>query len=127
MFLVVGNAIFNNSLRDQLRRRESVIGANPDVIIDVGARSIRDLGLSPTALAAVVQSYANSVDRVMYLGIAVACIAFCTSWGMGNGNIMEIKKLKEITNENNKKKVEPTPAEENEQIVEKKASGEDQV
>lgn len=108
IFLVVSNAIFNNSLRDQLRQRVSVTGVQPDVIVGVGARSFRGLGLSASALAAVVQSYANSVDRVMYLGIATAVAAFAVSWHMGNGNILEIKKLKELTSDNNTK-VKPAP------------------
>lgn len=117
IFLVIGNAIFNNSLRKQLQERISIIGIDPDVIIDAGARSVRDLGLSVTELAAVVQSYANAVDRVMYLGVAVGVAGLAVSWGMGNSNIMEIKKLKELTNE-----AKPAEAEADKQDTEKQAA-----
>jgi hypothetical protein len=76
----------------------------------VGARSFRVLGLSAFALATVVQSYASSVDKVMYLGIAAAVAALAVIWGMGNGNILKTKKLKELTNSDNDK-AEPVPAE----------------
>ncbi|KAK9489675.1 efflux pump [Lipomyces doorenjongii] len=110
-WVVVTNAIFNNSLRKQLSQRASSIGLDPDVIVDSGARSVRNLGLSASQLAAVVESYSTSIDHAMYLGMAVAASILLFAWGLGFENILEIKKLKELTNDNNNKGAEPAPEE----------------
>ncbi|KAK9241689.1 efflux pump [Lipomyces tetrasporus] len=110
-WVVVANAIFNNSLRKQLSQRASSIGLDPDVIVDSGARSVRNLGLSASQLAAVLESYGTSIDHAMYLGIAVAASMLLFAWGLGFENILEIKRLKELTNDKNKKGAEPAPEE----------------
>ena len=105
-WIVVANAVFNNSLRKQLSNHISSIGLDPDIIIESGARSVRKLGLSPSQLAAVLKAYATSIDHVMYLGIAVAGSILLWAWGMGFDNILEIKKRKELTNNSNEKEAE---------------------
>ena len=90
--LVAANAIFSNTLRKQLLERIDIIGIAPDVIVGAGARSIRDL-VSGDQLAALLEAYANSVDRVMYLGIATAVGAFAFAWGLGWKDIRVQKKL----------------------------------
>ncbi|TVY81379.1 Efflux pump afoB [Lachnellula suecica] len=99
VFLVIGNTIFNNSLRKQLTEHASAVGVTADVVMYAGARSVRDLGLSVTGLAAAIQAYVTAVDHVMYLGVAVGICGFFVSYGMGNANIMEVRKLREITNQ----------------------------
>ena len=91
-WLIVANVIFNNSLHKLLQENASVIGLAPDLIFDAGARGMHNLGLSGTALQALVQSYATSVDRVMYLGagLTAGSLAFC--WGLGWHNILETKE-----------------------------------
>ncbi|KAJ8096544.1 efflux pump [Lipomyces tetrasporus] len=108
-WVVVANAIFNNSLRKQLSQRASSFGLDPDVIVDSGARSVRNLGLSASQLAAVLESYGTSIDHAMYLGIAVAASMLLFAWDLGFENILEIKRLKELTSDNNKKGAEPAP------------------
>jgi hypothetical protein len=110
-WVVVANAIFNNSLRKELSRRASSIGLSPDAIVGSGARSVHNLGLSPSQLRAVLDAYGVSIDHAMYLGIAVAAAILPCAWGLGFENILVIKKLKELTNENSKKKDEPAPEE----------------
>ncbi|KAK9320884.1 efflux pump [Lipomyces orientalis] len=110
-WVVVANSIFNNSLRMQLSQRGSSIGLDPDVVVDSGARSVRNLGLSASQLATVLESYGTSIDHAMYLGIAVAASMLLVAWGLGFENILEIKRLKELTNDNNKKGAEPAPEE----------------
>jgi hypothetical protein len=39
--LIAANAIFSNSLRQQLQQRKVLIGYSPDVIVAAGVRSIR--------------------------------------------------------------------------------------
>ncbi|KAH8693876.1 major facilitator superfamily domain-containing protein [Talaromyces proteolyticus] len=108
-WIVVANSIFNNSLRKQLSRRASRFGLDPDVIVDTGASSLRNLSLSASQLAAVLESYGTSIDHAMYLGIAVAGGMLLSAWGLGFENVLEIKRLKELTNDNNKREAEPAP------------------
>ncbi|KAH8674170.1 major facilitator superfamily domain-containing protein [Xylariales sp. PMI_506] len=91
--LVAANAIFSNVLRSELQQRFAEIGLSADDIINVGVRSIREL-VSGNRLVAVLQAYSNSVDRVMYLGIAVSIAAFAFGWGLG---FKDIRKEKELT------------------------------
>lgn len=83
VWLIVANVIFNNSLHDLLLENASVIGLAPDFVIDAGARGVHSLGLSGAALQALPDSYAEGVDRVMYLGVGLAAgaLAFCCGLG----------------------------------------------
>jgi len=96
--LIAANAIFSNSLRDQLQQRAAEIGLSPDTIVAAGVRSIRDL-VSGSELAAVLAAYAKSIDHVMYLGIAVsaAVLVFCP--GLGWKDIRKTKDLLVLTSE----------------------------
>jgi hypothetical protein len=89
------NAIFSNTLRKQLQERIEVIGVDPDVIVNAGVRSIREL-VSGDQLTATLQSYSNSVDFVMYLGIAVAIAAFGFAWGLGFKDIRKERELRAL-------------------------------
>lgn len=95
VFLVVANATFSNSLRHLLQERIATIGVAPDVIVDAGARSVRQL-VSGDKLDIVLQAYSDSVDNVMYLGIGVAIVAFAFAWGLGWKDIRVEKKLNAI-------------------------------
>ncbi|RMZ82141.1 hypothetical protein DV738_g1888, partial [Chaetothyriales sp. CBS 135597] len=95
VFLVAANAIFSNTLRKQLQQRIAEIGIDPDVIVNIGARSVRDL-VSGDRLAAVLQAYAKSVDAVMYLGIAASVCAFAFAWGLGFKDIRVERKLQAL-------------------------------
>ncbi|KAK5694368.1 hypothetical protein LTR17_024868 [Elasticomyces elasticus] len=64
-WVVVANAIFNNSLRKELSQRMVLIGASPEVIIEVVARNIRAAGLDPSQLVAVLVAYGKAIDRTM--------------------------------------------------------------
>ncbi len=101
VWLIVANVIFNNSLRDLLRENASVIGLAPDLVIAAGARSVHSLGLSGAALQALLDSYAKSIDRVMYLGVGLAVGALVFCWGLGWHNILEIKKKEALVAERN--------------------------
>ncbi|KAK5047142.1 hypothetical protein LTR84_007085 [Exophiala bonariae] len=92
IFLVVANAVFSNSLRKELQERIAVIKLTPEVIIDAGAHNIREL-VSGTELSAVLQAYSDSVDKVMYLGVAVSIVTFAFAWGLGWNDIRVQKKL----------------------------------
>ncbi|KAL2842534.1 major facilitator superfamily domain-containing protein [Aspergillus pseudoustus] len=96
--LIAANAIFSNSLRDQLQQRAAQIGVSPEAIVAAGVRSIRDL-VAGSELAAVLAAYAKSIDHVMYLGIAVsaAVLVFCP--GLGWKDIRKTKDLLVLTNE----------------------------
>ena len=83
VWVVVANAIFNNSLRKELSQRAALIGPSPEVIIEAGARNIRAAGLTPSQLAAVLVAYSKAIDRTMYLGIAVFGSVMLVAWEMG--------------------------------------------
>ena len=91
-WVVVANAIFNNSLRKELSRRAASVDINPDVILGGGASSVHKMGLSAYQLIAVLESYAVGIDHAMYLGIAVAGSILFFSWDLGFKNIRETKR-----------------------------------
>ncbi|KAH6651341.1 major facilitator superfamily-domain-containing protein [Chaetomium tenue] len=94
--LVAANAIFSNTLRSQLQERLPITGIAPDVIINSGVRSVRELVPGGALLAAVLQAYSNSADTVMYLGVAVSVAAFAFAWGLGWKDIHVARNLNAI-------------------------------
>ncbi|KAL2807758.1 major facilitator superfamily domain-containing protein [Aspergillus granulosus] len=90
--LIAANAIFSNSLREQLQQRAAEVRLPPDAIIAAGVRSIRDL-VSGSELTAVLAAYATSIDHVMYLGIAVSIAVLVFSIGLGWKDIRKTKDL----------------------------------
>jgi hypothetical protein len=90
--LIAANAIFSNSLRSELQKRAAQISVSPDTIINVGVRSIRDLA-SGSELTAVLAAYAKSIEKVMYLGIAVSVAVLVFSPGLGWKDIRKVKEL----------------------------------
>ncbi|KAI4867402.1 MFS general substrate transporter [Hypoxylon rubiginosum] len=80
VFLIVAQTIFSNTLRDQIV--QLVPDANAALIIAAGARSVRQV-VSGEQLAGVLQAYSTSVDRVMYLGVAIGASAFAFACGLG--------------------------------------------
>jgi hypothetical protein len=109
--LIAANAIFSNSLRRQLQQRIAEIGVSPDIIIDTGVHSIRNL-VSGSQLTAVLAAYAKSVDNVMYLGVAVSIAVLVFAPGLGWKDIRKVKDLQAITQDSpdrsEKKKVDET-------------------
>lgn len=99
VWVVVANAIFNNSLRKELTQRAALIGPSPEVIIEAGARNIRAAGLTPSELAAVLVAYGKAIDRTMYLGTAVFGSVMLVAWEMGFTNLKEVKRQKELKND----------------------------
>ncbi|KAI1087097.1 MFS general substrate transporter [Rostrohypoxylon terebratum] len=93
--LPAANAIFSNVLRRELEKRISEIGVDPDVIVGSGVRSIRSI-VSGDQLTATLQAYCNSIDVVMYLGIAVAIATFAFAWGLGFRDIRKEKEIKAL-------------------------------
>ncbi|KAI8263994.1 Efflux pump afoB [Colletotrichum sp. SAR11_239] len=96
--LLAANSVFSNSLRKELQERVALIGMEPDVIINAGASSVRKL-VSGDQLRHTLQAYSNSVDKVMYLGVAVSIATFAFAWGLGWKDIRVEKKLKAIRSE----------------------------
>ncbi|KAB5585536.1 major facilitator superfamily domain-containing protein [Coniochaeta sp. 2T2.1] len=96
VFLVAANTIFSNSLRKLLTQRVAETGIDPEVVIGIGASSVRKLGLGPEQLAAVLKAYSDSVDRTMYLGVGASVAAFGFAFGLGWRDIRVERKLKEI-------------------------------
>ena len=99
VWVVVANAIFNNTLRKELSQRAALIGPSPEAIIEAGARNIRAAGLTPSELAAVLVAYGKAIDRTMYLGIAVFGGVMLVAWEMGFKNLKEVERQKELKND----------------------------
>ena len=98
VWVVVANAIFNNSLRKELSQRASLIGPSPEVIIEAGAHNIRAVGLTSSELAAVLVAYGKAIDRTMYLCIAVFGSVMLVAWEMGFQNLKKVEQQKELKN-----------------------------
>jgi hypothetical protein len=98
--LVAGNAIFSNRLRYNLRRRAATVGVPPDVIVDAGVRSFRQLVAGP-ALAATLEAYCAAIDDVMYLGIGISACILPFAWGLGWKDVRKVRKLDAITEQSN--------------------------
>lgn len=96
VFLIIANAIFSNSLRRLLQEHSVSIGVAPEVIINAGVRGVRRVVPEGDPLAIVLQVYSDSVDNVMYLGIAVSVVAFAFAWGLGWKDIRVEKERNEI-------------------------------
>ena len=96
VFVIIANAVFTNSLRHFLQQQAAHISVAPDVVINAGARGIRQLGLDHDQLAIVLQSYAQGIDNVMYVGIGVACAACAFAFGLPWLDIRAEKELSKI-------------------------------
>jgi hypothetical protein len=96
--LIAANAIFSNTLRHELQQHVAEIRLSPDIIVDAGVRSIRNL-VSGSQLTTVLAAYAKSVDHVMYLGIAVSVAVLVFAPGLGWKDIRKVKDLQAITKE----------------------------
>ncbi|KAJ5834130.1 Major facilitator superfamily domain general substrate transporter [Penicillium robsamsonii] len=94
--LIAANAIFSNSLRSELQKRAAQISVSSDAIIEAGVRSIRSL-VPGSELPAVLAAYSKSIDKVMYLGIAVSVAVLLFSPGLGWKDIRKVKELQIIT------------------------------
>jgi hypothetical protein len=99
VWVVVANAIFNNSLRKELSQRAALISPSPEVVIKAGARNIRAAGLTPSQLAAILVAYGKAIDRTMYLGIAVFGSVMLVAWEMGFKNLKEVEQQEELKND----------------------------
>ncbi|RDW76680.1 MDR family MFS transporter [Aspergillus mulundensis] len=96
--LIAANAIFSNVLRDELAKRAGQIGVSADAIVAAGVRSIREL-VAGRELVAVLEAYAEAIDNVMYLGIAVSVCVIVFSPGLGWKDIRQTKELQALTSE----------------------------
>jgi hypothetical protein len=95
--LIAANAIFTNSLRHELQERIATIGISPNLIVDAGVGSVRQLVPSGPALDAALDAYCEAIDTVMYLGIAVSAIIIPFAWGLGWKDVRKVKHLTAIT------------------------------
>lgn len=88
IWLTAGQTIFSNSLRQTLKYEAP--GVDPNLILKSGARSVREL-VSSSELPGVLRAYSTSINRVFYLGIALAGVSFCFSWGLGMKDIRKVE------------------------------------
>lgn len=96
--LIAANAIFSNSLRNELTKRIDTVGVSPDIIIGAGVRSVRQY-VQGSALASTLEAYCRAIDHTMYLGIALSICILPFAWGLGWVDVRKVKKLNAITAE----------------------------
>jgi hypothetical protein len=89
IILSAAQTIFSNSLRDLLTQHLSQITA--ERVIAAGARSVRDVVSGPE-LTIALEDYSTSVQRVMYMGIALGGAAFLFCWGLGWKDVRQKKE-----------------------------------
>ncbi|KAI3322306.1 hypothetical protein HD806DRAFT_536771 [Xylariaceae sp. AK1471] len=110
--LALYNVIFNVSLRMQLVER--VPNVDAQAIINSGATGYRSL-VQPGDLNAVLNAYANSINRVFFLVAALAASASIFVWGMGWHDIRKKDGQKDETKlagaRQDEKRVENSPTE----------------
>ncbi|KAJ4423328.1 hypothetical protein N0V82_002056 [Gnomoniopsis sp. IMI 355080] len=84
----VANTIFDNSLLSEIRA--GAPSANAEAVLAAGATAFRKV-VSSEQLAAVLEAYAVSFDRVFYLAVGLTAAMFFTSLGLGWHDVREKK------------------------------------
>lgn len=79
VFISVGNTIFLNRLIDDLETLVS--GIDPEMILAVGATSLREL-LPPELLDTVLVAYNDAIAHTFYAAVATSGLAFFLAFGM---------------------------------------------
>lgn len=114
IWLVAANSIFSNGLRQQLQNRFSEVGVDPDIILNAGANTIRNI-VQGERLRVALECYTTAISHVMYLGIGVSLATFMFGWGLGWKDIRKERKLQAI-------KSSPSPSSPETDEVEKTAA-----
>lgn len=77
IFVTVGQVLLNSKLLQGLNGKVSV---SPEAILNGGATSLREQ-VPEDQLDFVLQVYNDSMRSIWYLGLALACLVFVTSFG----------------------------------------------
>ena len=80
VWMIVANAVFGQMLTSQLA--QNAPGVHPADVVDAGATAFRDV-VPAASVPGVILSYANSVDRVFYMGMALSIASFFCAFGLG--------------------------------------------
>ncbi|CAJ2509723.1 Uu.00g056230.m01.CDS01 [Anthostomella pinea] len=80
ILLVVGNTMLDESLRSEIPKHAPNVDL--DKVVAAGATGYRSI-VGADDLPGVVLAYANSLDKIFYIGVACASLAFLISPGMG--------------------------------------------
>ncbi|PVH74376.1 hypothetical protein DL98DRAFT_552242 [Cadophora sp. DSE1049] len=80
IWLTIPQIIFSSSLRTTIPHYAPDIDAR--TVIAAGANSVREV-VSGADLPGVLKAYNASINRVMYMGVGIACAAFVCGWWMG--------------------------------------------
>ncbi|KAJ5280065.1 major facilitator superfamily domain-containing protein [Penicillium angulare] len=92
LFLSFSNTILSNSLTTLIPIYSPSV--NPQVVVNAGATGFRS-AISASQLPGVLVAYADSVNRVFYLTVGMACTCFVFSCFMG---WKDIRKKTEVEN-----------------------------
>ncbi|CAK7265194.1 hypothetical protein SEPCBS57363_001456 [Sporothrix epigloea] len=80
LWLTVANAVFENTLKKQLRQNAPKV--DPGVVLAAGATAFRKV-VPTTSVPGVILSYAKSVDRVFYMALGLTLASLVSSFGLG--------------------------------------------
>lgn len=92
IFVSVGENVLTNFLLDGLR---SVPGVRPEVVVEAGATTLRDL-VPAGSLAAVVEAYNSALVKVFYVAVGTACATILGSATIEWKSTKSGKKAQEV-------------------------------
>ena len=96
VFIVVANTVFVGSLRSTVPVYAP--GVDVEAIIVAGATGFRDV-VSKNQLSSVIDAYSESLDKVFYISVACALVAFFLSFGLGWVDIRKNSKGPKVSGE----------------------------
>ncbi|CAK7237123.1 hypothetical protein SCUCBS95973_009841 [Sporothrix curviconia] len=93
IFLTLFNTVFDTKLQSNLKK----YAPNTDaaLVLEAGATGFRNV-VAPADIPGILQAYADSLDIVFYMILAVSLVCFLTAWGMG---FNDIRKTQQVADE----------------------------
>ena len=94
IFIVVANTVFVGNLRSTIPIYAP--GVDVEAVIVAGATGFRAI-VSKEQLHSVIDAYSDSLDKVFYISVACALIAFFLSFGLGWVDIRKIENTPKLS------------------------------
>ena len=83
IFMTVGNAIFQETLRSGIATHVTGIGPEAAIAAGGSAEAVRKLASSGPQLDGLLQAYSSSFSYVFYMLAGTSALSFLVSFGMG--------------------------------------------
>lgn len=88
VYLTFAHVVFSSGLESSLSKYAPNV--NPVAVINAGATGIRDVAWDQD-LTRVIKAYADGVDHVFYMAVALRICCVITSSGMGSKDVRKKK------------------------------------